>query len=162
MKPFIEPRSLAKVQLALASKDMTLPISLTRSRQPRSAEKAGPWSEPFDKRKRPWSYILLGLPLCILSPGSAKAFDVTCRKGQAVLRIEVVTEDDKRGLPCDVIIWSTPTQQRRLWRAEFEAGFCEAKAQAKVNTLVNDDQWRCHATDPPAPSHGLTGRHPVM
>lgn len=146
----------------LGAGNMMVQISSTRSRKPGSTGGAGFGPKRFDKRRRPWPYLLVGLPISMVSLGSADAFDVTCRQDQAFRRIQVVTENDRDGLPCDVLLWSTPTEKRRLWRAEFEAGFCTAKAAAMVKQLLADNRWQCQPTTPPAPRHGMTGRRPVM
>jgi hypothetical protein len=60
----------------------------------------------------------------------------------------VVIENERRGLPCEVILWSAPQDRRRLWRAEFERGFCAEKLKDVVRRLT-DAGWRCQPTQAP-------------
>lgn len=90
-----------------------------------------------------------------------QAQDITCVKGDAFRRVQVVIENARRGLPCEVVMWSTPTERRQLWRAEFEHGFCAEKLHVVV-TRLTDDQWRCLQTDPPPTKRQPAGLQPVM
>jgi len=105
---------------------------------------------------------LVGLAaVYLLWPWSARAQDVTCRKGDAIRRIHVVVENARRGLPCDVVFWSTPTDQRKLWRAEYERGFCAEKLRALVQRLT-DDRWLCQPTDHQPAKSKSARPQPVM
>lgn len=76
----------------------------------------------------------------------AHAQDVTCQKNDASRRIYVVIENAARGLPCEVLMQSPPAGLQRLWRAEFERGFCSRRLQTIVARL-SDNEWRCQPTD---------------
>jgi hypothetical protein len=76
----------------------------------------------------------------------AYAQDVTCQKEDASRRIYVVIENAARGLPCEVIMRSPPAEPQRLWRAEFERGFCAKRLQTIVARLT-DNEWRCRPTE---------------
>jgi len=78
---------------------------------------------------------------------AAEAQDMTCRYDDLFRRVQVVTDDDRRGLPCSVLLWSSPATQRTAWRAEFERGFCTEKAKDMVERLI-DAGWQCNPTEP--------------
>lgn len=101
------------------------------------------------------------LLLIVAVAGSARAQDMTCRKGDVSHRLQLLTVDDERGLPCEVILWPAPTEPRRLWRAEFERGFCAAKLRRKIERLT-DDGWQCRPTDSRRSKHRPAGRQPIM
>lgn len=103
----------------------------------------------------------MGLVAIAMVSGSVQAEDITCRKDDAFRRIQLVVEDRQRGLPCVVVLWSTPTERRVLWRAEFQREFCTEKLQAIVQPLT-DNQWLCQPTKPSSAKHQPAGRQPVM
>lgn len=99
--------------------------------------------------------------ICLSWIASAHAQDVTCRKGDAFRRIQVVIENSRTGLPCEVVLWSTPRDQRRIWRAEYERGFCSEKLRGLASRL-SKNRWLCQPTDI-RPARPSTGRpQPVM
>ena len=105
-------------------------------------------------------FLVVILVVIPADTGTSSAQDITCRNGEAFRRIQVVIEDKGRGVPCDVILWSTPTDRRSVWRAEFERGFCAEKLQDFVDRLTAA-RWQCQPT--PSPSERWPdGRQPVM
>lgn len=99
--------------------------------------------------------------ICLSWIASAHAQDITCRKGDAFRRVYVVVENVRTGLPCEVILWSTPRDQRRIWRAEYERGFCTEKLRGFVSRLTKN-RWLCQPTNM-RPARPSTGRpQPVM
>lgn len=56
--------------------------------------------------------------------------------------IEIEVEDLERGLPCRVVDRRTPDARDVLWRAEFEAGFCQQKAE-ETRLILQAQGWAC-------------------
>ena len=106
--------------------------------------------------------------ICLSWLAPALAQDVTCRKGEETRRLGVVPDRAGVELPCEVVMWSAPGEPRRLWRAEYQRGFCADKLRSLIDKLT-DDQWRCTPSRSPlapAPSPPVkawpAGRPPVM
>ncbi|MEZ5934818.1 MAG: hypothetical protein R3F54_23360 [Alphaproteobacteria bacterium] len=111
--------------------------------------------------QRIWWSLAAIVQVATAFAGPSHAQDITCRNGETFRRVQVVIANPTRGLPCDVILWSTPDDRRRLWRAEFERGFCTEKLQDFVKRLT-DARWRCQPTHPPPSERRPAGRQPVM
>lgn len=105
------------------------------------------------------STIIILLVFTIVNASEAQ--DMTCRYDDLFRRVQVVTDDDQRGLPCRVLLWSSPATQRTAWRAEFERDFCTDKAQDMVEHLI-DAGWQCGRTETRQPRPRPTGKPPVM
>ena len=75
----------------------------------------------------------------------ALANPVSCSYGDLSRQIEVVYSDPGQAVPCEVIYnkQSEGTQQS-LWRANNEAGYCEARAAEFIEKLEGWG-WNCEA-----------------
>ncbi len=58
------------------------------------------------------------------------------------VRVEIETDDQERNLPCRVVFWPDEKTRNVLWRAQFEEGFCDRKAEETRNVL-NAKGWAC-------------------
>ncbi len=84
------------------------------------------------------------LILC-LATGQALANPVSCSYGELARKIEVVYSDPGQPVPCEVIYdKSAEGSIETLWRANNEAGYCEAQAAGLVEKL-RDMGWQCAA-----------------
>jgi len=92
---------------------------------------------------------------------SAQAEDLTCRKGESYRRVQLKIVDISSGLPCEVVASSKPAEQRLLWRAEFERGFCAKKLHELIRSL-EAEQWQCRPTDFSTIGRQVAGQQPVM
>lgn len=75
---------------------------------------------------------------------SLPAWSVTeCSQGELTRTVAVVYTDPGQPVPCEVL-YEKPTEQQTmtLWRAQNEAGYCEARAADFVEKLV-DLGWQC-------------------
>ena len=105
---------------------------------------------------------IIGLAaLVICWPPPAHAQDFTCRKDDASRRLYVVIENAAKGLPCEVMMQSPPAEPQRLWRAEFERGFCAERMRDAVERLT-DNQWLCRPTVPENTESRQERWRPVM
>jgi len=79
---------------------------------------------------------LLGLP--------AVAAAASCTNGGLTRNIEVVYADPGQPVPCEVIYDKSAegAGQHSLWRANSEAGYCEARAAAFIDRLRGAG-WTC-------------------
>ncbi len=81
-----------------------------------------------------------------LTSANAHAATTHCKLGDLIREVTVVYADPGQPVPCEVL-YEKPAegQTQTLWRADNEAGFCEARAAefvAKLETL----QWTCTVT----------------
>ena len=75
--------------------------------------------------------------------GTALANPVTCRYGELSRKIEVVYSNPGQPVPCEVIYDKTAEGTiETLWRANNEAGYCEAQAAGLIEELQGMG-WRC-------------------
>jgi hypothetical protein len=80
--------------------------------------------------------------LAILS-GQALADPITCSYGDLSRKIEVVYSNPGQSVPCEVIYdKSAEGTIETLWRADDEAGYCEAQAAGLVEKLTSTG-WQC-------------------
>ncbi|MDH3664064.1 MAG: hypothetical protein OEU92_29295 [Alphaproteobacteria bacterium] len=56
--------------------------------------------------------------------------------------VEIEVDDLQSGLPCRVIDRPDAETQNVLWRAEFEQGFCQRKAE-ETRLVLQDQGWVC-------------------
>ena len=91
------------------------------------------------RRLRPAIWTAAGLLLA----GWATANPVTCEHGQLTRKIEVVYANPGQAVPCEVIYdKSAEGSIETLWRADNEAGYCEARALGLAEKLTGMG-WRC-------------------
>lgn len=68
-----------------------------------------------------------------------------CSYGALTRNIQVVYSDPGQPVPCEVIYnKSMESSVQTLWRANSEAGYCEAQAAGLIEKLSNFG-WRCEA-----------------
>lgn len=78
--------------------------------------------------------------------GATSANPVTCEQGGLTRKIEVVYANPGQAVPCEVIYdKSAEGSIETVWRANFEAGYCEARAQSLVEKLSGLG-WICGST----------------
>jgi hypothetical protein len=81
----------------------------------------------------------------LLLPVAAVANPVTCEYGELSRTIEVVYSAPGQPVPCEVIYdKSAEGSMASLWRANVEAGYCEARA-AELIAKLEGFGWRCEA-----------------
>ena len=96
--------------------------------------------------------ILCTALIVALTAGPAMANPVTCSYGDLSRKIEVVYSNPGQPVPCEVIYdKSAEGTIETLWRANVEAGYCEAKAAGLVEKLQGMG-WRCDAEPPADPT----------
>ncbi len=91
---------------------------------------------------------LLGLAAVVPAAGVAQAGDdhYRCTNGDLVRRVQIVHETGA-AVPCEVHYFKdteAPGQREVLWRADNEAGYCEARTGELVANLESWG-WRCAA-----------------
>ncbi len=94
------------------------------------------------------SFLLLTLPGLALAQGA----ETTCTYGDIVRRVVVLTEPGV-SVPCEVHYFKdseAPGEDRVLWSATQQAGYCEEKAAGLVSKLEGSG-WDCGGVAPPAP-----------
>jgi hypothetical protein len=75
--------------------------------------------------------------------GQAMANPVSCTNGDLSRKIEVVYTDPGQPVPCEVIYdKSEEGTIETLWRADNEAGYCEAQAAGLADKLSGMG-WQC-------------------
>ena len=85
--------------------------------------------------------LIIGLALSQLSIANP----VQCAYGALTRQIEVVYPQPGQPIPCEVIYnKSMESSIETLWRADRNAGFCEAQAEALIEKL-REFGWRCAA-----------------
>jgi hypothetical protein len=93
------------------------------------------------------SFLLLALPALAL----AQSAETTCTYGDIVRRVAVLTEPGV-SVPCEVHYFKdteAPGEDRVLWGATQQAGYCEEKAAGLVAKLEGSG-WDCGDVAPPA------------
>jgi hypothetical protein len=88
--------------------------------------------------------LVIGIAVMISSPVWANA--TQCSNGGLTRSIEIVYSDPGHPVPCEVIYDKSAegAGQHSLWRADSEAGYCEARAAAFVDKLRGFG-WTCDA-----------------
>ncbi|KUJ82584.1 hypothetical protein AWR36_012420 [Microbulbifer flavimaris] len=106
-------------------------------------------SEPYSSK----ASVLGGLMLLFaLGPASAQERFV-CKLGNSERIIEVVQVSPPAGLPCEVQ-YTKPSGTETLWRSQYQAGFCEARAREFAEKQAGWG-WECaRASDPQEDSSG--------
>jgi len=91
-------------------------------------------------------------PLCVcilagvIVSGAALANPVSCEQGGLIRRIEVVYAEPGLAVPCEVIYdKSAEGSIETVWRSNFEAGYCEARATELIDKLTGKG-WLCAST----------------
>ena len=93
----------------------------------------------------------------IMGASDTHAKSNTCSLGELTRKITVVYSEPGQLVPCEVL-YEKPNeseqhnQKMTLWRAQNEAGYCEAKASEFLRKLENLG-WRCHTTLATSPQH---------
>jgi len=90
------------------------------------------------------------LCVCILAgltmSGAAAANPVSCAQDGVIRRIEVVYAEPGQAVPCEVIYdTSAAGSIATVWRSNFEAGYCEARATELIDKLSGMG-WLCAST----------------
>lgn len=76
-------------------------------------------------------------------PGLVSANPVTCEQGGLLRRVEVVYASPGQSVPCEVIYdKSGEGSIETVWRANNEAGYCEARAMELIEKL-SAMGWSC-------------------
>ena len=94
-------------------------------------------------------YVMISLftAMAISSPLNTHAETNICTLGELTRKVTVVYSDPGQVVPCEVL-YEKPNeveshnQSMTLWRAQNEAGFCEAKASEFLRKLTNLG-WQC-------------------
>jgi hypothetical protein len=90
--------------------------------------------------------------LFVLVPVSAEERFV-CKLGDSERIIEVVQVSPPAGLPCEVQ-YTKPSGTETLWRSQYQAGFCEARAREFAEKQAGWG-WQCaRASGPDEDSSG--------
>ncbi len=72
-----------------------------------------------------------------------------CEHGDLVRTIEVIYDQPGQAVPCEVLYDKPDEGERETpWRAEHEAGFCEARAEDLISRLQSMG-WECEAESQP-------------
>jgi hypothetical protein len=81
----------------------------------------------------------------MLAGSPAAADTIRCEVGADVRTVQVVYSDPGQPVPCEVIYGKhTAGTLETLWRADHEAGYCEAQARSFVSRLEGFG-FRCTA-----------------
>lgn len=92
-----------------------------------------------------WSSVL---GFCVVS---SNGFSTTCKMGSVERKVEIVTTDATKKVPCEVK-YTKDGEEKVLWNATTDASYCETKASefvAKLSSLG----WQCDsATETQEPS----------
>jgi len=95
------------------------------------------------------------LLIAVLAGSPAAADTIRCEVGTDVRTIQVVYADPGQPVPCEVIYGNHGAGTlETLWRADHEAGYCEAQAKSLVSRLEGFG-FRCAAVaddNPVAPA----------
>jgi hypothetical protein len=87
-------------------------------------------------------------PMLMALAGTAAASETRCVRGDdAIRRVEIATQDQNRGAPCEVVYWKDterPGVRTVLWSAETDPDFCARKAEELVDRLEGGG-WSCAA-----------------
>ena len=89
----------------------------------------------------------LGLGGCSLAQSDPDGRAQFSGSEDLVRHIRLEVDDPGRSLPCRVIDHPGAGAPKVLWRAEFEQGFCERKAEETL-FLLRERGWACRALDP--------------
>lgn len=84
----------------------------------------------------------------LLLASQASATSYTCTNGDSQRLISVVYSTPGQVVPCEVLYEKDGSSQS-LWRAEIEAGYCEAKAKEFADKQSGWG-WSCSETGAPA------------
>lgn len=78
-----------------------------------------------------------------LGTSTLSAAPVACEYGELTRTVEVIYSNPGQPVPCEVL-YDKPAEggSSTLWRAQSEAGFCEARAREFV-TKLGDMGWQC-------------------
>ena len=91
-----------------------------------------------------------GATLAVLA-ATASAAPTECRYANLVRSIDVVYSEPGQPVPCEVLYTKTGESTTTPWRAQHEAGYCEARAEWLIDHLKSDG-WECMpAADEPGP-----------
>jgi len=93
-------------------------------------------------RRHLWVCILTAL----IASGAASANPVSCEQDGVIRRIEVVYAEPGQAVPCEVVYdKSAEGSIETVWRSNFEAGYCEARATELIDKLSGMG-WLCAST----------------
>lgn len=90
--------------------------------------------------------VLSFAAIVLIVPGLAVAEDYRCTYGDKLRRIEIMYEPGL-AVPCEVHYFKdteAPGSREVLWRAQSEAGYCEARTEELVAMLTSYG-WECSA-----------------
>ena len=86
------------------------------------------------------------LLLTLLSgAATAAANPLACRWGDLERTIEVMYAEPGQAVPCEVLYKLSEGEQRVLWRADHETGYCEARAAELADKLAGLG-WSCQTS----------------
>lgn len=101
-------------------------------------------------RLRIATVLLFAMPVVAVAQGAEKYY---CTSGDMVRRVEIFTEPGT-AVPCEVHYFKdteAPGEFEVLWRAQADAGYCQARAAEFVARLENWG-WTCRKPEVgPAP-----------
>lgn len=83
----------------------------------------------------------------LVIPFSSQAESWSCRHGNDVREIHIQTESPSSPVPCNVVYkkLTEGVEDRVLWNAQNDAGYCEEKAKAFVEKQISWG-WTCVET----------------
>lgn len=90
--------------------------------------------------------IMLALTTASASAAAQDTDNWRCTYNDLVRRVEIVYQPG-RAVPCEVHYFKDvelPDERKVLWRAENEAGYCEARAEELIAKLEGQG-WSCDA-----------------
>jgi hypothetical protein len=91
-----------------------------------------------------WHRVLTGAAILLTVPAVASADDYRCTQGEMVRRVEIMYEPGL-AVPCEVHYFKdteAPGTREVLWRAQNEAGYCEARTEELI-AMLKSYGWEC-------------------
>ncbi len=79
-------------------------------------------------------------------PQAELAVGYLCQRASEVYWVKVDQEQPDQPVPCRVVRWLGPSNQKELWRATTDPAFCEARAREVRDKLIAYG-WLCQPVD---------------
>jgi len=83
----------------------------------------------------------MNIILLVGSLFSLSSMATVCTMGKMERKIEVVTTDAEKKIPCEVK-YTRDGVEKTLWNAQADAGFCDSKASELMAKLTGQG-WKC-------------------
>lgn len=88
----------------------------------------------------------LGSALVVVTLTSVSAFGTVCKMGKQERKVEVVTTDAAKKVPCEVK-YTRDGQEKTIYNAQNDAAFCDKKAEEFVAKLTSQG-FQCEGAAP--------------